>query len=315
MTTTIYHFSATGNSLKLARDIAGHLEDVRLVPIAGSLRTGATRCTTDRIGLVFPVFAWGLPRIVAEFARRLQAEGNPYVFAVATCVAIPGGTLVELRNLLRRNGIALHAGFSVSAARSSLMKLNGFDRVMIALDRKRASIRSGQERIHEIVAAIQDLKPHRPETSSPLANAIGSLVHGLALKSFRTIDSSFVVGNSCKGCGNCAKVCPRSNIEILEGRPVFRHDCEFCHACIQWCPNFAIRHPGFDDDPRQYRNPAVRIGEIASCAATEAHRSEQPDRTPGACRMLSLDAEQHVSPRGDQRAPLLPRCFTRRTIA
>lgn len=50
--------------------------------------------------------------------------------------------------------------------------------------------------------------------------------------------------------------------DIANGHPTFAHDCELCHACIQWCPQFAVRHPGFDTNPRQYRNPAVRLADM-----------------------------------------------------
>lgn len=263
MKTTIYHFSATGNSLSLARDLAKRLEDTRLVAIADAIGKPSAPDSNERIGFVFPVFAWGLPRIVADFVEGLRIAGSPRIFAVATCVAIPGNTLRELERLLRRKGLGLRAGFVVGAVRSSLMKLNGFDRVMIALEGSRIPLASAQTRLDEIVRTIEEDGIHRPETSSRLANAVGSLIHGLALRSFRTIDAGFEVGDSCKGCGTCARVCPRANIEIRKQRPTFRHDCEFCHACIQWCPSFAIRHPGFDESPRQYRHPDIMLVDLA----------------------------------------------------
>lgn len=37
----------------------------------------------DRVGIVFPVYLWGLPLIVANFARKLQAPALTYVFGLA----------------------------------------------------------------------------------------------------------------------------------------------------------------------------------------------------------------------------------------
>ena len=262
MKTTIYYFSATGNSLQLARRIASNLETCDLVPMASTLGNEMIEPSSERIGLIFPVFAWGMPRMVAEFIGKLSLKGHPYIFAAATCVAIPGNTLRDLQKDLRQRGVDLQAGFVVKAGRSSLMKLNSLDKIIIRLDRKRKTLRNSDERISEIVSTVKNLQPHRPETSSPGANLFGSMFHDLALKSFKTIDSAFLVNDSCEACGHCARICPRSNIIMENNHPVFQNNCELCHACIQWCPNFAIRHPNFDGALKQYRNPGVKMTDL-----------------------------------------------------
>lgn len=267
METTIYYFSATGNSLSLTRNLANNLGNCEIVSIAHAIRNEEIEVTTPRVGLVFPVFAWGMPQIVTDFVSKLKINEKQYIFAIATCVAIPGNTLKDLKKALRNRGADLNAGFTVKSGRSSLMKLNSLDDIIIKLDKQRFRIKSIEERMPEIVSTIKNVKKHHPETSSWAANIFGSMFHGLALKSFKTIDSAFRVEDSCKGCGNCAKLCPRSNIVIENGRPDFKHNCELCHACIPWCPNFAIKHPNFDNSLKQYRNPAVRMNDIivANC--------------------------------------------------
>jgi ferredoxin len=260
MKTTIYYFSATGNSLKLARDLEHGLGDCELVSMA---KAADRPCAlTERIGFVFPVYAWGLPRIVREFIESLDLGGAQYIFGVATCVAIPGKTLRELADLCKAKGARLHAGFAVGAGRSSLMRLNKLDNIIIALNRPYKPLRSGEDRLGEIVETVTACKPHAPETSPLLANAFGSMLHGPALKTFKGMDGKFIVQDGCKGCGTCVKVCPRGNVQLANGRPTFAHNCELCHACIQWCPQFAIRHPGFEANPRQYRNPAVQLSDL-----------------------------------------------------
>lgn len=262
METTIFYFSATGNSLSLTRNLANELGNCTIIPIAKAINNNTIKITSARIGIVFPVFAWGMPRIVEEFVSKLSFSGQAYIFAVASCVAIPGNTLKDLRKALRLKGSDLSAGFAVKAGRSSLMQLNSLDKIIITLDRHRLHIKTAEDRMPEIVATIEKRAKHKPETSSCLANIFGSMFHGLAVKSFKTIDSNFVVEDSCKGCGNCVMLCPRSNIVIENARPTFLHNCEFCHACIQWCSNFAIKHPNFDNTLTQYRNNRVRMSEM-----------------------------------------------------
>lgn len=258
MDTLIYYFSATGNSLNVARDLAKAVGNTQILSIPNFVDRETVEVSSKRVGLVFPVYAWGMPRIVAEFIEKLKADKATYIFAVATCVAIQGNTLVALQNALRRKGGDLGAGFAVKAPRSSLMKLNNLDRIIMRLDRKRKKLRTAEERFSEIVSVVKNKEFHKVETSSLASGIFGSLLHGLALNSFRSTDSAFVVDDTCKACGTCADLCPRGNIVLSNGRPTFLHNCELCHACIQWCPQFAIRHPNFDADAIQYTHPRVK---------------------------------------------------------
>lgn len=262
MKTTIFYFSATGNSLNIARNVAAELGETELVSIARLLESGSIETLSERIGFIFPVFAWGVPRIVVDFINKVNLKNKKYIFALATCVAIPGNTLAELQKLLRQKNVHLDASFAVRSGRSSLMKLNILDKIIKILDSKRKRIKTDNSRLNELVLSIKNLAKNKPETSSWSANIFGSMFHEMALKSFRYADTGFIISDSCKGCGNCEKLCPRGNIHIENGKPVFQHNCELCHACIQWCPGFAIKHPNFDPELIQYHNPAIRVNDM-----------------------------------------------------
>ena len=51
MSTTLYYFSATGNSLVVARDLASEFNDVRLIPITKALELGSEE-QADTIGKI-----------------------------------------------------------------------------------------------------------------------------------------------------------------------------------------------------------------------------------------------------------------------
>ena len=262
MKTTIYYFSATGNSLQFARNIADKLGDSELISIPKANQQETTVSASGRIGLIFPVYAWGIPRIVVDFIKKLSLREPRYIFAISTCVAIPGNTLLELKAVLKQKGLILDAGFAVQSGRSILMKLNALDEIIKRIDFHRKRMGTGEMRLNEIVSTLKNLEKHRPETSSRAANIFGSMFHNLALKSFQTEDKNFIVNVECNGCGNCAKVCPRNNISMENCRPAFHHDCELCHACIQWCPKFAIQHPNFDTQLTQYHNPEIKMKDL-----------------------------------------------------
>ncbi len=59
----IYYFSATGNSLSIAKKLASKINNSELVEIGKALKDNLI-VKSEKIVFVFPVYAWGPPRIV-----------------------------------------------------------------------------------------------------------------------------------------------------------------------------------------------------------------------------------------------------------
>ncbi len=57
MSTAIYYFSGTGNSLHVARELQKRIPDSRLIPIVHLLRQERVKTTDETAGLIFPTFA------------------------------------------------------------------------------------------------------------------------------------------------------------------------------------------------------------------------------------------------------------------
>jgi ferredoxin len=271
MKTTLYYFTGSGNSLVNARRIAEglekHEEEVRIVSIPGALEAGGAHLQglgSHRVGFLFPTYAYGLPRIVKEFVQKVEIPGDAYLFAVASNFGIPGPVLRQLDGLLRKKGSRLHAGFSVLDARSSLMEdpeSDPIQKVMISANRGKFPERS-IDRIDEIVATIVAERRHPLESSTLLANLIGGMLNPLASRTLKSMAENFWTNDACSSCGTCARICPRGNIRMENGRPVWGDDCEMCHACIQWCPREAVQFKDVTSDKPRYRNPEVAVGEL-----------------------------------------------------
>lgn len=110
MKTTLFYFSGTGNSLKVAKDLAGELGDTELIPIAKAIDKELA-LSADRIGIIFPVYMWGMPLIVNRFVQKIRTD--KYVFAITTCGSFAAGTLLRTANYLKANGVKLSAGFVI----------------------------------------------------------------------------------------------------------------------------------------------------------------------------------------------------------
>jgi len=245
MRTKIFYFSGSGNALAIARAIASRLGDADVLPMANHSE-GYDGGDEERIGLVTPVYAWGPPRMVGEFAGRLRPRAEQYVFAVATCGGSVGRTLAMLRKALRGNGSDLHAGFAVRGG--FMPRLPGMEemaiiRLMRWLGRNQVPPRAA-DRIEGIVEAVDGKRQHRSETTNFVVDRLGSLIYAGAIRAFKNQDKGFAATDACTSCGVCVRVCPRQNVSLSNGRPTWHHNCEMCYACVLWCPEKAIAANG-----------------------------------------------------------------------
>ena len=260
MLTTIYYYSATGNSLALARAIAGQLEDSEIQPLSLSRRERTTP-SSARVGIIFPIHAWGPPRTVSEFIENLDLSGARYVFAIASCGGTAAGTLPLLRKAIRKQGGDLHAGFIVRSP--GYMDSGGDDPPMIATVRRFSGklFPTAEERLPEIIETVRNEKKMDPEHNALLGSILGNFFHTKAVVAFAGMDAAYCVTDNCAGCGNCTRICPRGNVSLQEGKPVWHHDCENCGACATWCARNAIALKGAAAAPRKH-NPQIAAADL-----------------------------------------------------
>ena len=228
-----------------------------------SIHLDDVHANAERIGFVFPTFAYGLPNIIREFVKDVSFNRNAYFFAITSCFGIPGSTLYQLDKLLKRQNCKLSSGFAVYDHVSSLIDdpKDMVQRFMISINRGRKPMKSS-ERMTEIARAIKEKSLHPIEGSSRIVNFFGTLLHSMASGSFKSSGRNFWTIDSCNTCGTCVKVCPRHNISIVDGKPSWENICELCHACIQACPQSSIQYKKLTEGKPRYRNPEVTIKDL-----------------------------------------------------
>jgi ferredoxin/flavodoxin len=253
--TTLYYFTGTGNSLKVARDIADELADAELVSIP-QVADGSVRPAAERVGIVFPTYFGGLPLIVRRFIQRLETPG--YVFAVTTCGGFSGGSLKQAEKLLSARGINLAAGFAVDMP-------GNYTRLYGANSRKRQQryFAAEVDAVAHIAGIVRGKWRGKIQASFCLFRwALAPLYHLYFARRAPQQDALFYADDKCNSCGVCARVCPAGDIELEDGRPRWLGHCEQCYACLQWCPQEAIQANKRTPGRKRYRNPGVKLDQI-----------------------------------------------------
>ena len=84
MSTEIYYFSGTGNSLYVAKELQKRIPDAIIIPIVSLLNRKVIQTQGKAIGFVFPVHALTIPIAVKKFIKKSDLKASEYIFVIAT---------------------------------------------------------------------------------------------------------------------------------------------------------------------------------------------------------------------------------------
>lgn len=255
MNTALFWFSGTGNSLWAARQLAEALEGETELKRIEKGKPAGPLDGFDRVGLVFPVYIWGMPHLVRDFVPGLA--GHDYVFSVATCAGDPAGTQLEVRRVLKRAGGRLAAGFNLVLP-SNYIPWGGTPK-----DQHEERFQASQKKIKTIAKAVAAGERPPLERSNWLRCLTRSIfVRFMAYRLMPGFDADFHVDETCNGCGSCARMCPVDNIAMEGGKPTWQHHCEQCFACLNLCPKQALQYGKNTAGVPRYRHPDVNASDL-----------------------------------------------------
>ena len=247
----IFCYSGSGNCLDIAKNIAKRLGDTDIVMMRAEPEVKDVR-GAKRVGFVFPCYAGGLPGDVEKFVSELRVDPESYTFGVVSYAGYPGVGMAKINAIVP---LDYWAGISHQC---SCIWLMPHTLMLPMLDASRAQARS-----EKLAAKIADDVLYVKHLSGcPLSNP----VNALEAKAWPMLSgkkaAKMTVTDSCVGCGQCARLCPRGNISIANGRASIGTNCIGCLSCLQYCPKQAINMGGATVKRERYHNPNVSAADL-----------------------------------------------------
>ena len=264
----IFYFSGTGNTRWAAIKLASATQE-RLIDIAEEMRrmktSGAEKTEPfilkegERLGFVFPVHGWRVPRLVREFISRLQlslpespsketATHAPFMYAVCTAGDTIGLTIENLNDSLSENETLSSLGLSeVSSAYSLIMPESYVGLPFMDVDPPKKEIKKKEKSALELEVICEEVFNRKEGINrlvkGPIPWFFTKIVGGFFEHVLITDKRFHVTKKKCVKCGICANVCPVRDIEGGKGEmPKWLHhkDCLTCFCCYHHCPHHAI---------------------------------------------------------------------------
>ena len=237
----IFYFSGCGNSRHVAETLAAGLNDtlVFIPEAAREDRYDYTLAGGESLGFVFPIYAWGPPKLVLDFVKKLTVKvSEPYVYFACTCGDECG--LVEdiFRKAVEQKGWKLDACISLQMP-ETYIGMPGFK--LDSDENAQRKIAASDATLAKYIPRIQNKESFSKMTKGGAAWLKSRLVNP-GFSKIAANDKKYLSTEACIHCGKCVEVCPLRNITLEDGRPKWNGHCTMCMACYHHCPVNAIQY-------------------------------------------------------------------------
>ncbi len=262
----VLYFTATGNSLHVAKTIGGDL-----LSIPQMIKDDNYEFSDDKIGIVCPLYSWSIPTYVAEFLKKCKFNCD-YLFAIVTYGIYSAGVTNHLQEIAKETDYNFDY---INKVKMVDNYLPGFDMKKQIENEYKKEIPKQLEQIkNDIENSVKEIKGaslfNKKATHFMVKSASKPIIKTTATakkKSVKVhkpnegIENYYYIDENCIKCGICSKVCPVNNIEQKDGDITLKNHCIMCFSCLQNCPKKAIHLRGEVSSAR-YRNKNVSLEEI-----------------------------------------------------
>ena len=259
MKTELYYFSGTGNSLDIAKKIGKKIQNAELVSIPKVINK--KEISGDVIGIICPIYMHKPPLIVVEFIKKIKSAG--YIFFVFSGGGSAGTGISWTKRLFKKQGLHLDSLFNI-AMPSNYTPYGCPDE-----KQQKQFFESVDEKINSIEKAVKSGQKYSDSNDTGFFRSyiFPGTLYKIGYRFIKKMDGQFHAAGSCDGCGTCEKLCPVNNIKIENNVPVWKHNCEQCYGCLQWCPKQAVEFGEKTAGISRYHHPDIRLKEIIDSAS------------------------------------------------
>ena len=230
-------YSGTGNSRYIAQRIADELQD-NIIDLNKKIKTNnySSIETGDDVILVVPTYAWRIPKIVSNWLYKTKFIGAKRIWFVMNCGS-------EIGNATKYNlMLANDKHLDYMGTKQILMPENYiamFDAPQAEEARK--IVKNAEPTIVDTIACIKAEQPFPVPRNNLYDRFMSGPVNPIFYQFFMKA-TAFQTDDTCIGCGQCVKNCPKNNIVLENGKPIWGNQCTHCMACICYCPTEAIEY-------------------------------------------------------------------------
>ena len=283
----IFYFSGTGNTKWAASKLAAATRE-DLISIAPYMRADDSSHNlaepfilkeNERLGFVFPVHGWRVPKLVREFISKMKIQrepsdasaenkakaddclkNRPFAYCVCTAGDSIGLTIENLNEVISLNPSLQALGITeVSSSYSLIMPESYIGLPFMDVDPKEREIRKKENAAQQLAVVCEEIFDRKEGISrlvkGPIPWFFTKVVGGFFENVLITDKRFHVEKDRCVKCGLCANVCPVGDIKGGHGEyPVWLHhkDCLTCFTCYHHCPHHAIEFGNQTQKKGQY---------------------------------------------------------------
>lgn len=283
----IFYFSGTGNTKWAASKLAAATRE-DLISIAPYMRADDSSHNlaepfilkeNERLGFVFPVHGWRVPKLVREFISKMKIlrepsdasaenkakaddclKNRPFAYCVCTAGDSIGLTIENLNEVISQNPSLQALGITeVSSSYSLIMPESYIGLPFMDVDPKEREIRKKENAAQELAVVCEEIFDRKEGINrlvkGPIPWFFTKVVGGFFENVLITDKRFHVEKDRCVKCGICANVCPVGDIKGGHGEfPVWLHhkDCLTCFTCYHHCPHHAIEFGNQTQKKGQY---------------------------------------------------------------
>ncbi len=246
----ILYFSGTGNSRLVAERLASSLSD-DCMNLFDRIRNNDFSLieSVKPLVIVTPIYAYKMPTVVEEWLTKANITGNKSVYYVHTC----GAGICGAGYFNRKLSEQLHQDYKGTAA---IVMPENYIVMFRAPGKEKANsiIDKALPSVNAVAEVIKNNLPLPNKHDGKIKAAGSAVVNSFFCKNVIK-DNAFKAADACVGCGKCADMCVKNNIEIVNGKPSWKGDCTHCMACICGCPQSAIEYGKLTRGKVRYQAP------------------------------------------------------------